>query len=243
MQANYPPETLFVGCVERCCVQHEVFDRGRARARRAGRRGREFEVSAALKMLERRGLLSRGGRGEGEWIGAGAPRRQGPPADAAPRRARCSRRCVEGLRPRAPARGQTLGQLARRSGLDEERCGTRSSCSSGRGRSWRCSGRFAGRALQCLRHERLRRAEARPARGCARQERQALLLLKRMTDYAYSKRCRRAFILRYFGEECASARPAGRATSARGPAWTAMKAPAAAPEGRRSSSAPSPPRS
>jgi ATP-dependent DNA helicase RecQ len=32
------------------------------------------------------------------------------------------------------------------------------------------------------------------------QERRALLLLRRMTDYAYSKKCRRAFILRYFGE-------------------------------------------
>ena len=27
-----------------------------------------------------------------------------------------------------------------------------------------------------------------------------MLLLRRMTDYAYTKRCRRAFILRYFGE-------------------------------------------
>jgi len=39
------------------------------------------------------------------------------------------------------------------------------------------------------------------------QERRALLLLKRMTDYAYTKKCRRAYILRYFGEtlegECA----------------------------------------
>jgi ATP-dependent DNA helicase RecQ len=33
------------------------------------------------------------------------------------------------------------------------------------------------------------------------QERNQLLLLKRMTDYAYTKRCRRAFVLRYFGEE------------------------------------------
>ena len=37
------------------------------------------------------------------------------------------------------------------------------------------------------------------------QERRALLLLKRMTDYAYAKRCRRAFVLRYFGERMATA--------------------------------------
>ncbi|HSP20375.1 MAG TPA: HRDC domain-containing protein, partial [Myxococcaceae bacterium] len=34
-----------------------------------------------------------------------------------------------------------------------------------------------------------------------RQERRALLLLRRMTDYAYAKTCRRAFVLDYFGED------------------------------------------
>jgi ATP-dependent DNA helicase RecQ len=33
------------------------------------------------------------------------------------------------------------------------------------------------------------------------QERRALLQLKRMTDYAYTRRCRRAFILGYFGQQ------------------------------------------
>jgi ATP-dependent DNA helicase RecQ len=32
------------------------------------------------------------------------------------------------------------------------------------------------------------------------QERRSLLQLKRMTDYAYTRRCRRAFILGYFGQ-------------------------------------------
>ncbi|MBX7101252.1 MAG: ATP-dependent DNA helicase [Myxococcaceae bacterium] len=38
------------------------------------------------------------------------------------------------------------------------------------------------------------------------QERQSVLLLKRMTDYAYSKRCRHGFLLRYFGEQDAPSR-------------------------------------
>ncbi len=33
------------------------------------------------------------------------------------------------------------------------------------------------------------------------QETRALNQLKRMTDYAYAKRCRRSFVLRYFGEQ------------------------------------------
>jgi ATP-dependent DNA helicase RecQ len=38
------------------------------------------------------------------------------------------------------------------------------------------------------------------------RERRSLLLLKRMTDYAYTKRCRRRFILEYFGEDTDGAR-------------------------------------
>jgi ATP-dependent DNA helicase RecQ len=59
---------------------------------------------------------------------------------------------------------------------------------------------FSGRAISVLKRGHwselgvdLRRLRA--------QERNQLLLLKRMTDYAYTKRCRRAFVLRYFGEE------------------------------------------
>jgi ATP-dependent DNA helicase RecQ len=37
--------------------------------------------------------------------------------------------------------------------------------------------------------------------GLREQQRRAQLLLKRMTDYAYTRRCRRAFVVRYFGEE------------------------------------------
>jgi ATP-dependent DNA helicase RecQ len=41
------------------------------------------------------------------------------------------------------------------------------------------------------------------------RERRSLLMLKRMTDYAYTQRCRRQYLLRYFGEETGQPRCGG----------------------------------
>jgi ATP-dependent DNA helicase RecQ len=56
------------------------------------------------------------------------------------------------------------------------------------------------------------------------QETQNLLLLKRMTELVYTRRCRRAFLLRYFGEE-ASSRECGSCDTCSGPKLTALAAP------------------
>src|SRR5262249_52411921 len=56
------------------------------------------------------------------------------------------------------------------------------------------------------------------------QETQNQLLLKRMTEYGYTRRCRRAFILRYFGDEVSS-RDCGSCDACAGPRLTALAAP------------------
>ncbi|HVE83097.1 MAG TPA: ATP-dependent DNA helicase RecQ [Myxococcales bacterium] len=60
------------------------------------------------------------------------------------------------------------------------------------------------------------------------QEAQNLLLLKRMTEYVYTRRCRRAFILRYFGEEVAS-RDCGACEACVGPRLSALAPPVEGP--------------
>jgi len=60
------------------------------------------------------------------------------------------------------------------------------------------------------------------------QETQNLLLLKRMTELVYTRRCRRAFLLRYFGEEVAS-RGCGSCDTCAGPRLTALAAPVEEP--------------
>src|SRR5207302_883284 len=65
IEANYPPDGLYAD-VWNLLVQFEVYERGVHML--AGQLGaQEIQVSAVLKHLERRGLVSRGGRGEGQW--------------------------------------------------------------------------------------------------------------------------------------------------------------------------------
>ncbi|HZJ54051.1 MAG TPA: HRDC domain-containing protein, partial [Myxococcaceae bacterium] len=59
---------------------------------------------------------------------------------------------------------------------------------------------FAGRGIRTLQRVPFHALDLSLER-VRRQERRALLLLRRMTDYAYARTCRRAFVLDYFGED------------------------------------------
>jgi ATP-dependent DNA helicase RecQ len=59
---------------------------------------------------------------------------------------------------------------------------------------------FSGRAIRALSQVPFRELGVDLSK-VREQERRSLLQLKRMTDYAYTKNCRRAFILKYFGQQ------------------------------------------
>ncbi len=204
IQGNHPPESLFVD-VWNVLKGRESFDRGaQALANQLG--ASDFEVSAVLKVLDRHGAISRGGRGEGRWSitvlpGAAGHHPRSPEARA----------LLPVLAAAFPegAKGSTeLYVLSRRSGLDEERV-RHALALLERAGAVAVQRPFAGRTIGVLRHEGWRELGVDLAR-VREQERNQLLLLKRMTDYAYARRCRRAFILRYFGETAAFGQACGR---------------------------------
>ncbi|MFT3839420.1 MAG: ATP-dependent DNA helicase RecQ [Myxococcaceae bacterium] len=193
IEANYPPDGLYAD-VWNLLVQYEVYERGVHML--AGQLGaQEIQVSAVLKHLERRGLVSRGGRGEGQWhvqvLDAAKSHQPKSPEGRAMLKA-----LVNGW-PEGTI-DQTLGQLSYVSGLEEERAQHALELLSRAG-AIKVRRPFTGRALCALKKVRFDELQL-DLRGFRIQERQARLLLKRMTDYAYNKRCRRAFILKYFGE-------------------------------------------
>ncbi len=198
IESSHPPQALFADVWD-ALYQSGGFDRGvHALAGQVG--AREFEVSAVLKQLERMAKISRGGRGEGQWgitVSASA-NRQGPKSAEA-------RAVLAAVLDRFPAgtSGTTeLYLLCRSSGLDDERVRHGLALLERNG-TLQLKKPFAGRAIEVLQQTPFHALGLDLSRFRA-QERQALLLLKRMTDYAYSKRCRRQFILRYFGENDAA---------------------------------------
>ncbi|HSP81139.1 MAG TPA: ATP-dependent DNA helicase RecQ, partial [Myxococcaceae bacterium] len=147
----------------------------------------EFEVSAALRILEREGKLERGSRGEGQY---GITLTQKAPV--AHPHAPDARRLLASLLETFPVeRSATteLPLLARRTGLSQEEVRHALQLLERAG-AVKVRRPFSGRAIRALAQEPFRELGVDLSR-VREQERRSLLLLKRMTDYAYTKRCRR----------------------------------------------------
>ncbi|MCY1075591.1 RecQ family ATP-dependent DNA helicase [Archangium lansingense] len=172
------------------------FDKGQhVLAAQAG--ASEFEISAALRILEREGKIERGSRGEGEYgitLTEKAPSAQPHAPDA--------RRLLASLLETFPVgRSHTteLPILARRTGLSGEEIQHALKLLERAG-ALQVRRPFSGRTIRALSQVPFRELGVDLSK-VREQERRSLLHLKQMTDYAYTKRCRRAFILQYFGQQ------------------------------------------
>ncbi|MFZ5438582.1 MAG: RecQ family ATP-dependent DNA helicase [Myxococcota bacterium] len=220
IQSNHPPETLFVD-LWNVLRPLEVFDRGASLlAAQVG--SSEFEISAALKILERQGAISRGGRGEGRYgitVLPTAMLHQPRSPDARALLAALNSTAAPGAKI-----SLELYLLARKAGLDEEKVRHALTLLERSG-SLLVQRPFSGRAITVHKHDAWGELGV-DLRRLREQERNQLLLLKRMTDYAYTKRCRRAFLLRYFGEEVAFAQSCGSCDVCTGPRLSIQGKPA-----------------
>ncbi len=197
IQSSHPAEAIF-GDVWNVLQSVEEFERG-VHALAGTVNASEFEVSAALRILEREGKVERGGRGEGEHgitLLEKATSAQPHSPDA--------QRLLKSLLETSPVGRQLTTELpilARRIGLsvDEVRhaLGLLEKAQVAKVRR-----PFAGRSIRAL--ERVPFRELGLDLSHVReQERQNLSLLRRMTEYAYTdrdKKCRRSAILHYFGQ-------------------------------------------
>jgi ATP-dependent DNA helicase RecQ len=191
---SHPPAALFEDLWE-LIRSHGPYDRGLKGLSTQLGTG-EMEVGAVLRLLEREGFLSRGGRGEGAWTfaltpGGGTTQPRSPDARAA----------LQALTSLAGGSANFTAELyllARRSGLGEDALKHGLTLLE-RGGVVRISRPFAGRAITLLKEAPFSELGMDLTR-VRRQEAQQLKLLRRMTDYAYGKGCRRAFVLRYFGD-------------------------------------------
>ncbi len=198
IQSSHPSEAV-LGDVWNVLQSVEEFERG-VYALAGMANSSEFEVSAALRIFEREGKLERGGRGEGEHgitLTEKAPAAHPHSPDA--------QRLLKSLLETFPVGRQATTELpilARRTGLsvDEVRHALGLLEKSGAVRVRRP---FSGRSIRALVRLPFRELGMDLSR-VREQERLNLRLLRDMTDYAYAdqgKRCRRASILRYFGQQ------------------------------------------
>jgi len=155
----------------------------------------EFEVSAALRILEREGLLERRDPSAGKWS---LRLREAPPPARSSRTGRALLEVVREMAGGGSTVSARLPVLADRAGLTPD-AARRALAALEKARLLEVRRPFAGRSLRPLRRVPFQVLDLSLERVRA-QEQRALLLLKRMTDYAYARRCRRSFILRYFGE-------------------------------------------
>jgi ATP-dependent DNA helicase RecQ len=221
IQSNHPSEAVFSD-VWSVLQQVETFDRGTAQlATQIG--ASEFEVSAVFRLLERDGHVERSMRGEGAYgITLLAKSEDAHPHSPDAQALLTALRHVAPIGIRASVE---LGALARRTGLSWEALRHAFGLLE-RARVVSVRRPFAGKAIRALKRVPFRNLGLDMTR-IREQERRSLLLLKRMTDYAYQKSCRRRFLLRYFGESAAddncgqcdtcagSTRPAATATKPR----------------------------
>ncbi len=195
IQGNHPPEAVLAD-IWNVLRTHGEFDKGVGAL--AGMVGAsEFEVSAALKIFERQGKLERGGRGEGEYgltLTEKAPAAQPHAEDAQ----RLLKSLLETFAVGRPATTE-LPILGRRTGLSSDEVRHALGLLEKAG-AVKVRKPFSGRTIRALDSVPFQQLELDLSR-VREQERRSLLLLKRMTDYAYTKKCRRTFILRYFGQE------------------------------------------
>lgn len=194
IQSSHPADSVFTDLWS-ALLEYETFEQGVGQlAQRVG--ASEFEVSAALRIFERAGKLTRGGRGDGAWsLTLLDKARSASPHAAAARVLLASLK--ESFPIGKPVQSE-LRILARRSELTEEQV-RHALLLLERAEVLEARKPFAGRAIRVL--EKVPFHElGLDLSGMREQERLALLLLRRMTDYAYHRRCRRDFLLRYFGE-------------------------------------------
>jgi len=194
IQGSHPPQTL-VADVWNHLSRARSFDRGLATLA-ATLGASELETGAAVKILERAGFLTRSGRGEGAWTFT-----LKPGADEAEPRSGAARSALIALRELAPDASPTslgLDVVCSKSGLSLEPLKHAVSLLERAGLVT-VKRPFAGRIIHATRTVPFEELGLDLAQVRS-QERRALLLLRRMTDYAYTHRCRRAFVLRYFGD-------------------------------------------
>ena len=156
----------------------------------------EFEVSAALRIFEREGKVERGSRGEGEY-GLTLTQKATATHPHAPDARRLLQSLLE-IFPVGRSGTSELGGLAKRTGLGEEEVRHALGLLEKAG-ALIVRKPFAGRTIRALEQVPFRELGLDLNR-LREQERRALLMLKWMTDYAYTRRCRRAFLLGYFGQ-------------------------------------------
>ena len=195
IEGNHPSEAV-ISDVWNALVAAGGYERG-LHALAHGVGASEFEVSAALRILEREGLLERKDASEAPWRLRLLPTPAPPPKLSKP--ARAVLEVVTALADPRGAASVRLPALAERAELEVDAL-RRALSSLDKARLLEVRRPFVGRSLRPLQRVPFHTLGLSLARVRA-QEQRSLLLLKRMTDYAYGRSCRRGFLLRYFGEE------------------------------------------
>lgn len=211
IQSSHPPDSLFID-LWNVLRPLESFDRGVAvLASQVG--ASEFEVSAALKILERQGAVSRAGRGEGRYSFMVLP--SGVMHQPRSPEAKAVLTALNAGAPPGATQSMELYLLSRKCGLGQDKIRHALTLLERSG-AVQVKRPFTGRGISVLKHESWGQLGV-DLRVLREEERSQLLLLKRMTDYAYTTRCRRAFMLRYFGEEVAFGQSCGACDICLGP--------------------------